>query len=418
TFDSNLAAQDLTEALEVAWLLIQNPADPPSSTLGVARRRYTPVTSLKLHGLFCEAVITRSGYAGVVTWMMADDGWICTVSDVQPGDVSRIPQAWRSGVSVAGLAMSHRELSQRCLLVSKATRSSDGRLGGADSARAVAIEGQGWEAAPVRRAFEVPLTQQIQRCFSCLTVPELERKAGYDLLFVQGVVAGAADASLLLELHGQPRSLLQLDIPIESDSMPGRSNLTLLARAPGLALRCIARLNPAHPGHATLLAIAPAPMESTVAEMPQAQAPALCLPEEFRFCASTGLDQLSRSHLSSAERHPVEVQTPTARMQDPEDVLQRWLNAIALGGRHAIPTGTVTSVVRDAAALRRQFRPTAALLLHSLAKTAISSSTDLNGIRFPDNAENLGQYWLAASVAARTTSQHMQQAQWLVIADG
>lgn len=420
SFDSESAEQDLLEALEVAWRLGNATSVATPEVVGAARRRYTQVNSLKLHGLCSEPLLTRSGYAGVVTYMVGEDGWICSLSDIQPGDASRILQAWKSGVSVAGLAISHRDLSRQCLLVSKATRSPDGRLGGASSAQAVTVPGSGWDAAPIAAAFRKPLAEQLDDCFQRQRIPMAERPAGFDLVFVTGNVMGCNAAELIIEQQaGFP---LRLSISIDCDAIPFRENLTLLSRASGLRLQCVARVNFLRPGHLELLAIAPArfkdsePIDSEQKPMPLNDRPELRLGSSTAFHMDIGLDELQRSDLTRAEYQPVEVHLPEPLDSLRDDVLSRWLRAIALGGRHAVPSGSVTAAVRDAGMLKRRMKPTAAALLLSLTRAAIGTHNDIMGVRFPADAQHLGTHWLAAAVANRAAVSCLQHSGWLQFA--
>ncbi|MCR9197589.1 MAG: hypothetical protein NXI04_02995 [Planctomycetaceae bacterium] len=407
-FDSAQAVADVQEALEVTHWLSQQAATSSAvadTWVGTARRRYHPVNSLKLHGLCCEPVLTRSGYSGVVTWMMDDGGGLCTVSDVQPGDASRIPQAWRSGVSVAGLALPHQELSRGSLLISKATRSRDGRLGGAESARAVAIEGTGWEAPPIRAAFARPREDQIEAAFAAQRLPEVERPAGSDLLFLEVEVLGCAESDLIVSTADG--RVLRLGISIDRDGVSFRENVSMLARAPGLRVRCVVRMNFSQAGCASLLAIGP-PAET-------GEGPQLRFLDSLLFHADVGLDLVERGCLTSAERSPVSIDAVADQSDDVghDDILARWLQAIVLGGRHAVPTGAVDGAVQDAARLNRQLRPTAAAVLCRLVESAVATQTDLLGVRFPADGASLTQNWLAAAAVRRATVDAVQQHDWL-----
>ena len=415
TFDSAAAEADVQETLEVAWRLTQSQSSASTvsqSLIGVARRRFTPVSNLKLHGLCCEPVLTRSGYSGVVTYLMADNGWVCTVSDVQPGDDGRILQAWKSSVSVAGLALSHRDLSRSSLLVSRATTSTDGRLGGAESAKAVVVTGEGWDAPPVVAAFARPLKQQVESCYHQLNTPTAERPAGADFVFVRGTVVGYQGTELTLALHDG--GLIRLTMVVDSDALRFRDNLTMLARAPGLALRCVGKIDFLRPGHLKLLAVAPDDVAASDDK------PRIVPAEHSPFHVAVGLDELQRRQLSRAERHPVEIALPlgiATGADDKVDVLSRWLRAIVVGGRHAVPSGTVTSAVRDAQSLKQQLCPTASRLLSTLTQAAIGTKSDLMGVRFPAGAETLGQHWLAAATGYRAAKQHLQKQSWLAAVD-
>lgn len=418
------ASADLLEALEVAHCLspaagsdgaaglkmaarqTATPAGVAASWIGTARRRFHPVSHLKLYGLCCEPILTRSGYSGVVTWMMDDDGWLCTLSDVQPGGADRIPQAWRSGVSVAGLALPHRELSRRSLLISKATRSRDGRLGGAESARAVAVDGAGWDAAPILAAFARSYEEQVDGAFAARRLPEAERPAGADLLFLEVTVLGCAGADLIVRTHCA--RVLRLGIQIDTDGVSFRENIVMLSRAPGLRIRCVVRIDFQRAGCGLLLSVGP---PTDVSEGPQ-----LRFEEAVCFHADFGLDVIERGQLTTAERSPVTIDPEAAGVveyQDQEDVLTRWLQAIVLGGRHAVPTGAVDVAVQDAGRLNRQLRPTAAAVLCRLVESAVATQTDILGVRFPVDDASLAENWLAAAIVRRATVEAVQQDDWL-----
>jgi len=404
-FDSDVAVTDLGDALEVAWRLCQleENAALPAPIVGTARRRYTPFTSMKLHGLFSEPILTNSGYAGAVTYLISEDGWMASVSDVQPGDASRLRQAWKSGVDVAGMSISNRELSRSALLISQATRSADGRIGGGQSARAVAVKTEGWSCAAIQKRFNEPLTAQIERCFSLQTLPFEQRPAGSDFVFVTAEMMGYM-GHRLIGRDVNSDSVLQFSIPIDHDEVPFRENFSLLARAPRQVWQCIGRVQLSQPGEISLLALAPHLIEG--------QEHVFSLPDSMSFHVDLGFDELSRSHFTKAERSPVQFPFQAAKNTVTDDVLFRWLRAIAIGGRHAVPSGKVNAMVRDARHLARQLRPTASALLTNLAETAVSTSTDLRGLRFPANSESLAQHWLAAEFAYRSSKRHLAQKMW------
>ncbi|MDB5385632.1 MAG: hypothetical protein JWM11_1278 [Planctomycetaceae bacterium] len=412
-FTSAAAENDFRDVLEVCLRVIRSAINSAGATLelvGIARRSYEPVNSLKLHGLFCEPVLTRSGYGGVVTWLMADDGWIGTVSDVQPGNASRINQAWQSGVSLAGLSLSHRDLSRKCLLISKATRSVDGRLGGGESARAVTIEGQGWNAPPVAQRFKTPLVEQIRRVFANQNGSEFLKPAGADLVFFAANVLGFSGQELVVRIIDSG-AILRLALTLDDDQVAFRASLTMLSRAPGLALRCVGRVDLNSAGRINLLAIAPA-------ETDDSEAPRL-LPSDASPVLSIGLEEVTRSQLSKAQTHPVSIElgesSPLITLANSDESLERWLRAIVVGGRHAIPQGLVTSAVRDAARLKSSLRPTAASLLHGLTQSTISTTTDLKGMRFAEDPAILAEKWLAASIGSRAATNYLQMLQWMQI---
>ncbi len=414
-FSSAEAASDLHEVLETC-LRLQPQSEPVIQWIGIARRSFEPVLSLKLHALFCEPVLTRSGYSGVVTWLIGEDGWIGSVSDVQPGNAKRIPQAWQSGVTLAGLSISHRDLSQKCLLISRATRSVDGRLGGGESARAVVIDGQGWEASPIVARFSVPLEEQIRTAFLRQGESDYLAPAGTDLVFFSAMVIGYSEYDLIVKPTDSDIPL-KLAIAIDDDCLSFRSSLQTLSRAPGLIMRCIGRIDFRVPGRILLLAVAPeAATNSTGISTPASEncAPSLVMSSER--VLSIGLKGLTRSHLSKAEPQPVLLQassSPVSSLDHYDDSLERWLRAIAVGGRHAIPHGLMTGVVQDAARLTSSLRPFSAALLRGLTQAATATQTEISGVRVSEPPHQLAQRWLIASIGSRAMTQHLQIQEWL-----
>lgn len=418
-FSSNDSANDFSEILETC-VRLERRAQPMLPWIGIARRSFEPVQNLKLHALFCEPLVTRSGYAGVVTWLMADDGWIGSVSDVQPGDAKRIPQAWQSGVTLAGLSISHRELSQKCLLISKATRSIDGRLGGGESARAVVIDGLGWDAAPIAAKFQVPLADQIRRAFENPAGSDFLQPAGTDLLFFTAMVVGYSGHDLIVQSINC-RTPLKLGIANDHESLAFRDSLQTLSRAPGLVIRCLGRLDMQSAGRVLLLAVAPSqPVAKSISDEGADDKPSIVLkvsPEKVR---SIGLNPITRSQLSRAEAAPVEVvfEQPIMSLMDSyEDSLERWLKAIAIGGRHAIPHVLLTSAAQDVARLKTSLRPASAALLRGLTQATITARTDISGVRLTEPPGLLAQRWLAASLGSRKMMTQLQLKQWLELCE-
>ncbi|MDB5335182.1 MAG: hypothetical protein JWN70_801 [Planctomycetaceae bacterium] len=409
-FSTAEAENDFREVFEGCVRLTRSPTTATLEWMGIARRSYESISSLKLHGLCCEPILTRSGYSGVVTWLMADDGWMGTTSDVQPGDAGRIDQAWRSGVTLAGLSLSHRDLSRKCLLISKATRSLDGRLGGGESARAVTLEGQGWNAPPVAERFQTPLVEQIQRVFQAQNGTEFLKPAGTELVFFTAQVMGFSGKELLVT-EAASGAVLRLAITLDDDKVAYRASLKMLARAPGVTLRGIGRVDLNAAGRIHLLAIARG--ESADPDRPN------LITTDTNSVLSIGLEEVTRSHLSTAKNHPVEFEiSESAQSFTPDDCLERWLRAIVVGGRHTIPQGLVTSAIRDAARLKSTLRPTAASLLQSLTHSTNSTATALTGVRFSEDPSILAEKWLATSICSKVAMSRLQLNQWLLLAGG
>lgn len=409
------AVRSIQEALLVAQQISATETSPSAQWIGTARRRYRPVASLKLNGLCCEPVLTASGYAGVVTWMLSEKGDVVSTSDVQPGTASRILQAWKSGVTLAGLAMSHADLSQQRLLVSKATISEDGRVGGSDSAKAVPSKHEGWNCDAIKKRFEEPIVDQVKRYFDQSDVVGKVTNEGASLMFLTGTICGYDDTALVLRLDND--SIVRLTIAIDTEDLPYRDNLTLLARAAGLRIRCVTRLIPLQPGDFQLLAIGTAGAVS--AKQEKANAPELKTGAAGAHI-DLGLEALQRSQLTTAEQHPVEASeiqhqgssTSDIHSAPAEGILIDWLRAIATGGRHTLSRSAIQRLIKDARHLEANFQPTASQVLMTLAQQTIETQTTLEGLRFPADSAQLASSWLATAIVHSTTHQHLQHSAW------
>lgn len=414
------AVQSLHEALLVAHQITTAESTVSRLWVGTARRRYQPVASLKLFGLCCEPVLTASGYSGVITWMLNQQGDVVSISDVQPGTANRIAQAWKSNVTLAGLALSHADLSKQKLLISKATISDDGRVGGSDSAKAVPSKHQGWNNEVISKRFAEPLDEQIQRYFDQIDAVGTVSKEGAALMFFTGIVYGYEDADLILQL--QDETIARLTIASDTKDLPYRANLTMLARAPGLPIRCIGRLLPLQPGCFQLLSIGN--VSSTEQQSDQKtersndDVPQLKITDGSH--VDLGLENLQRSQFSTAQKHPVNsedvgnLQHPRSdsNMADAEGILADWLKAIAAGGRHALSRSAIKRLIKDTRHLEANFQPTASQALKTLAQQAIDTQTTFEGLRFPSDSTQLADAWLAAAIVQLTTFQCLQRAEW------
>ncbi len=406
TFRSEDLLGDFTELLRVAWRLSHAEEVPGREWLGVARRTFAPAGSLRLEGLFTEPILTRSGYSGVATYLLADDDTISSVSNVRPGTAARIAEAYHTGTDLGALSVPHQMLNRQALLVQKATRSPDGRLGGGKDCRAVATDSAGWDSEPVARRFQVPLAEQVGRVFELDKLAFAEQPAGWDLLFLEGIILGSDGENLFLQLNEEP-GLLSLKIAADHPALVFRENLELLARVPGLAVRIIARMLLSDPGDALALALAP---------VASAESPSPCrLPDKWRGHVNLGIDKLERGFFQTAKRQAHVIASPHAkeRIADGLDFVRRRLTAVVLGGRHALPTGRVGTAVSDARTLDTNLQPAAASLLKGLTHCAIESQTDLLGVRFPPDPTHLAERWLAGAVYEETARRHFQKWSWL-----
>ena len=402
-FLSEMLVADLLETLELAWRL-RFADEVPVEWIGTARRVYSPVESLSLQAILTEPILTTSGHAGVVTYLMDASRTIYSVSNVRPGEPTRVFEAWKTGIDVGGLSCSHQELSRSGLLLQRGTASADGRLGAGQNTRAITKASGGWEA--FQSAFDEDLDGQIARVFEAGRASLATRRAGWDLIFLRGQIAGTDGESLLLQTRaGQP---LRMTVEQTHETLAFHDNLTLLSRCPGLRLRVVGRLLPDQAGHVSALAIAPDDEEAEGS----ADRPKLVLKMPLADHVSLGIEKLARGNFTSAEREPVHLSVESPIIDDGLFSLHRRVRELALNGRHSLPTRGVTAFAREAATLKAQSQPTASALLQNLASHAVASESSLSGLRFPADPSPLAQMWLACARYATASRFEFQKSLW------
>jgi hypothetical protein len=360
------ALRSAGDAVDVRWL-------------GEARRGYADVGSLRLTGFFSEPVVSASGYAGVVTYLVDPSGVVWSVGDIAPGDVERCLVAYVSPVPLGQLALDHRALSRAGMYVQRATAAANRRLGAGRGVAAASADGvHWWDPALVRLwgSFETQLEQ------AWAARSEDERRAGDDLLFLRGTLAGATSDSVLLQVGGV---VLQCIAPSAHQGLAYRHNLRLLARAAGLEVWAIARVAFGRPRGVLLLAVG---------------GPALLLPEAWRGRVNLGLDRVRAAHLPSltGERVIASSRSASTHSSDPLDPLRRRLGQVLLAGRAAASPVASGGFLRDEAALERSQMPTAAVLLRRLRQAP---------------GEALAEAWLAAQIYLTAAESRLQRAAWL-----
>ncbi|CAL9587274.1 hypothetical protein SUDANB171_05132 [Streptomyces sp. enrichment culture] len=361
---------------------LRRPAAPSGPSLaalrGTARRPYTPGGSLRLYGLCCEPVLARSGHAGVVTWVLGTDGQLFALTDVAPGGAGRAADAAGYTVRLGDASCTHRELARGGLVVSGATVSPDGRLGAGRGVRAVRAEGAPWHAEPVAALWEVALPDQIARA---LDDPDPTSAAG--LVFTDLTVLGPVRETGAPDVLAADCAGLTVRIA-PGDEHPGlahRDNLRLLAAAPGLRLRVIARLVPADHPRLRLLAAGPVPGAAAGGGPRQP--------------VDLGYDRLRRADLPGAGATPAAPADLREAAPAPLHLLHRRVQASLAAGRPAValPGSTET----DRQRLRHAGLSTAADLLAALHRAAADRTRDVFGRLRPADAERFALAWLAAA---------------------
>ncbi len=359
--------------------------------VGTARRAYASVGSLRVSGLFSEAVVSAAGYAGVVTYLCDQAGRIWSLADVAPGPAERCLLAYASPIDLGDASLAHRALAREGLYVQRATGSADGRLGAGRGVGAVHADGSAWTDEPLAGLWREPLEDQLDRAWSTRMSSQ---RAGLDLVFIRGVVRGVAGPTLELVTDGGLRvsGLAASDDP----DLGYRSNLRLLGCVPGAGLLAIGRVIFGRPRSVVLLAVAPA------------EPGTFDLPANLANRVNLGLDVLRPAHLRRAAAQPVvlasETQDPAPI--DPLDALRRRVYQVVSGGRSVVSEVAHSGLARDEAALQRANLATAAQVLRGLGS---ASPVGLSG---DARRERLARSWLVAWMYLSAANARIQRLSW------
>jgi hypothetical protein len=346
----------------------------------VARRAYETVGNLRLHGLCAEPVLTSGGWAGVVTWLADAQGRLWSLGDVQPGDAARVVQAWRGGVRLGDLSLSHAELVRGGALVQDATASPEGRLGSGAAVQAVRAVGVRWDEAPLAELFARPLLAQLDAAFA-------DGQPG--LLTLCGSLDGT-----VLRLPDGPGLLLQ---PSSWDrALPAAANLRALAACAGAEIRVVVRPLREAAGQAVLLALSPA-------------GDGLRLPVALGDRIMVGLEHLPQAGLSGDAPSP-----PPVASDDPLPwaVLHRRALAVLLGGRSALPAALAGSIAGEVGALRQRLCPAAADRLGALFQACQSAPGGSWGRVRQTTPEMFARAWAGAALHAAEARRHVMHEAW------
>jgi hypothetical protein len=227
---------DLRELLLVAYGLRTGHGDA-DVLRGSARRDYRPVGNLRLYGLLCETIVTASGYAGAVTYLVDGTGRLWQLGGVTPGGTALAAGRPDALVTIGEARLSYRELSHSGLHVVNATASTDGRLGSGKATTAVAASGAGWYDEKLSALWR-PLADQVAAYHAALALPRPNRPCGYELLFLDGTVTGFTESGLGLDVDG---SVISVSAPTDTADLPYVDNLRILGTSVGAPLRVVGR---------------------------------------------------------------------------------------------------------------------------------------------------------------------------------
>jgi hypothetical protein len=358
---------DMRELLATAHALRTSEVVEPR-WIGTTRRAYAETGPLQLVGLFTEPVVSGGGYAGVVTYLVDQDGLIWSLGEIAPGDAERCYWSYITALEWGGATFDHQALSRGGLCVERARAAANRRLGSGRTIVAQLAQGAAWASPPLGAMWGVPLAEQLDRVWAARERSADERRAGDDLVFVRGFVVGADADALLLRVG---RLVLRAVAPSAHVELVYRSNLRRIAGITGLELSLIGRVASGRPR--TLLALA------------------LDL-GEARY--NLGLDTVDIGGLEG-----VSVGTPAPDADvvdvDPLDPLRRRLQQVVLGGRSTLGPSAWSGLARDERQLARNQMPTAAEVLGRLRSAALAEA------------------WLAAHIYLTAADARLQRATWL-----
>jgi len=386
-FEVGTLVDDLHEFLATAVLLERAQVEP--SVVGVARRAYETVGSLRLFGVCTEPVVARGGMAGVVTHLIDERGGLWSIGDVQRGDIGRALGAYDAAVAMGDTTIAHRALSRAGLFVQDATASEDRRLGAGKQVKAVRAQSElGLRAEPIRARFAESLSTQIVRAYETLALPDDRRPRGATLLFVRGVVVGWDDSALFLATE---QGSVRVIAPSAHASLSFIDDLRTLLGAEGLPLEVIGHVVPDAPRTLAMIAFGPGdPVEG---------APALLLPEGWRGLANAGFDVLVGAHLSGPLHRSPKLPAHE-RAPDPLVPLRRRVERAALHGLRSLPAEATSTIDRERSALVRH------TMLHaSAALGALSGSARRGRGAFAEG-------WVAAASYVRAATTALWRDAW------
>lgn len=360
TYTLSGLSRDLLEVLEVAQAVQSGQLDP-TSWRGRARTMYAPVGGMRLTGLCLEPIVTDSGYAGVVVWLVDADGQIWSVSDVKPGGPERVRSAAHAVVALGEAGLSHLKLSRGGMVLSGATANPDGRLGAGMKVRAVSAPGTPWSTEPLRSRFGAATAEA--------------RLMLLDLV----LCGGTDDAILAIDTAGTGLHLVE---PTGAHGTTFRDNLRLLATSPGLRILAVGRLSAPRPRTVELLAVGGGDLR---------------LPDELGGHVDLGVDRLSMAFLSPSQPSPTFPQV--VEVADPLAGFRRRFERVVSGGRRSLTVpGADASLRADVTMLRRHQLANGADLLEALVAAGRVGERDVFGRLVDDDPEVLANRWLAAGL--------------------
>ena len=383
-------AEDIADLLETSWHVLGRNA-VASFWIGTARRKQLPVRPRKLHGMFAEPIITRSGFSGAAAYFLGEDNRIYTASDVRAGDAQHARDAYLGGIEIGPLIQPAKQLARGLYLGTDLTASQDGRLGRGKGIKIVEQGSSTWQVEAIQERFRRPLPDQWNAVYAQTTVPADARPAGWDFVFLEGRVLGAAGPELVFQPDGDTQPI-GLAIENESESLYFRENLRMLSHAPGLRMQVIGRVNLHEPRIVSPLAVAPVEGDTR-----NDNEPSLEIPRSLAGRICLGFDEIQRHFIAHARASAVALNDQGLRHEheNPLSALRRRWIAAMLSGLVSQRASRTNLLRAELASLNRVGFTTGAALLDALSnERSESAASDIR----PSGIDT----FLAAAVYLRT----------------
>ncbi|WP_343450554.1 hypothetical protein [Micromonospora oryzae] len=393
--------------------------DPDPALVGVLRRAYEPDGTLEVYGVCREPVISATGYAGVVTHLVAADGRRLSFADVKPGGPNRARDCAHAVTEMGAVSVDHAALARGGLRITGTTVSPDGRLGAGAGVRATPLTGADWSSGALAELFAQPLAEVVSGQLA-VDDPADPGRAGTALLGADLVVVGAVgDQVLARELApgaGADRApvpdgpVIRLVPANPHPALAHVANLRRLASWPGLRIRVVGRLEPDRAGTLRPLAVGAVPGATET----------LRLPPEWHGRADLGYDQIQGSHLPPRAQAGAAQSAPDvdAVAESPLWRVRRLVELAVSGGRRAVAEAARDEAASLAVPLRRAGFTTAAAVASALVAESDRRGRDAFGRLTDPDSDRYAWAWLAATAHLAATERELIRSSWVAPAAG
>ncbi|MFC8848811.1 hypothetical protein, partial [Micromonospora sp. NPDC057141] len=407
----------LHDLLYVAGRLVAG--DPDPALVGVLRRAYQPDGTLEVHGICREPVISATGYAGVVTHLVAADGRRLSFADVLPGGPHRAHDCAHAVTQMGAVAVDHAALARGGLRISGTTVSPEGRLGAGAGVRATPLTGTDWSTGVLGELFARPLAEVVAGQLAT-DDPADPGRAGTALLGADLVVVGAVGDQVLARELAPGAGADRAPVPdgpvirlVPADPHPALAhvaNLRRLASRPGLRIRVVGRLDPDRAGTLRPLAVGAVPGATET----------LWLPAQWHGRADLGYDQIQGGHLPP--RSPAGTAQPVPAVDEVAESplwrVRRLVELAVSGGRRAVAEAARDEAASLAGPLRRAGFTTAAALASALVAESDRRGRDAFGRLTDPDPDRYAWAWLIATAHLAATERELIRSSWVEPAVG